>query len=1142
MTPVSPLKSKTLCIGILMLFLCCAHTMRAQTGYITTIAGNGSSGFSGDGGAATTATMGQALGVAVDATGNVYIPDDANNRLRKVNPSGIITTVAGGGSSTADGVPATNAQLSMGAQGVCAVDAAGNIYIKSGARVRKITVATGIITTVAGTGTIGYSGDGGAATAAQIAEVAGVNTDPAGNIYISGGNVVRKVNTAGIISTFAGTGTGGFNGDGLQATATMLNLPSGVCTDAAGNVYIAENYNYRIRKITTAGIVSTYAGNGSGGFSGDGGPATAAKLSEPSRICIDAAGNMYIADFHNSRVRMVTPSGMITTFAGGGTSLLSGVPATSASFSDVWGIGIDNFNNIYIADRNHYRICRVGHGIPVAFSDSFNVYADNLCAGPQISVLAAGTSTAYNQVTSFGDGLSYSSPLTVSSAGYDAVFTHAYALPGTYTIKTILLNGTTIVDSVSFSYQYKMCNVLEGKFYIDNNGTGNYEPSLDELNRYTVKVAIDSNGTPVDTISATSGFYYTAYGTPGDVYTVRVISTIAGLSVTSPASGFINNTLSSSVYAAGTNYFGMTCNSVPGNNLRIRSANRCGSHQYGGELLVDNLYCTASTTPSIVTLRISPKYLYQSAIPTPSSVSGNTLTWDLTGVSSTGVPVHISISGERPYSSSSYLPGDTVHSHGIISPFIGDTDTTDNHTDPVDTVKSGYDPNFIDVSPSGYIPSGTRLQYTIGFENTGNDTAFNIYILDTLSDDLDPATLEIVTASAAMDIYTFHAGGHTIVKFDFPHINLLDSSHHNLCNGMVIYTIKTRNGLPDCRHIPNRAGIYFDDNPVVMTNTIENIIGPAPAAALLSGSNAVCPGSSITLTTSVAGGTWSAGNSNATVTGGIVNGISAGPVFIYYTLPAVCDPVTSQYLITVGAPISASISAPPAICLGSSVTVSASVPGGSWSHFNSNTSLSGSTVAGVHPGIDTIYYTITSSCGSATNAYAIRIDTVAIPPAISGVATLCPGTTAVLANAMPGGTWSFSNANATISSTGLLNGVTSGAGTAYYTVTNSCGSHASSLAITVLSAAACGSTAGTPVYEDQTVQVFPNPTGDHLTIMTANEKYQSATITNQLGQVVFQQLLTGNITNADLKHLPKGLYYLALRGATCNKTILVVKI
>ena len=171
--------------------------------------------------------------------------------------------------------------------------------------------------------------------------------------------------------------------------------------------------------------------------------------------------------------------------------------------------------------------------------------------------------------------------------------------------------------------------------------------------------------------------------------------------------------------------------------------------------------------------------------------------------------------------------GDTVHSCYTVTPTSGDADLSDNIVIKNDTVTSSSDPNEISVSPSGCLPATTmpvQLQYTINFENTGTDTAFNIFVMDSLSDNLDPQSFRIVAASSTMNTSRIYSGGHAIIKFDFPNINLPDSSHHGQCDGMVIYTINTKAGLPKGTTIFNQAGIYFDYNGVVETNMVENIL------------------------------------------------------------------------------------------------------------------------------------------------------------------------------------------------------------------------------------------------------------------------------------------------------------------------------
>src|SRR6266516_4772049 len=329
-------------------------------GLISTIAGNGTSGFSGDGGLATAASF-DAWSLAVDVSGNLYITDPRNNRVRKVNNGGIISTVAGDGGDIfgGDGGPATATSV---VPIDIFVDPGGNLYLADASyRVRKVN-GDGIITTIACNGTSGFTGDGGPATAASCAPYR-VARDSAGNLYVADGSSrrIRKVSAAGIITTVAGRGTGQSSGDGGPATLAELIQPLGVAVDPAGNVYIADEGSNRIRKVNTAGTITTIAGNGKEGFSGDGGPATSAELNDPRGVAVDPAGNVYIADEGSNRIRKVNTAGIISTIAGNDTQGFSedGGPATSASLNNPREVAVDLAGNVYISDAGNFRIRKV---------------------------------------------------------------------------------------------------------------------------------------------------------------------------------------------------------------------------------------------------------------------------------------------------------------------------------------------------------------------------------------------------------------------------------------------------------------------------------------------------------------------------------------------------------------------------------------------------------------------------------------------------------------------------------------------------------------------------------------------------------------------------------------------------------------
>jgi len=342
---------------------------------ISTVAGNGTDNFHGDGGAATNAGLNYPYGLAVDGTGNLYIADDFNFRVRKVNTNGIISTVAGNGNEgfNGNGLVATNSSLYQGAlsyypAGGVAVDAGGNLFIADMYNQRLRVETYNLLLTVAGNGTTGYSGDGGDAYNAALNRPAGVAIDASGNIYIADtyNSRIRKVDVNDIITTVAGNGNIGVAGDGGNATNAYLYNPTGVAVDNAGDLFIADMGNNRIRKVDAHGIITTVAGNAFAAYAGDGGAATNASLSSPYGVAVDAYGNLFIADSENQRIRMVNASGIITTVAGGGSGyVVDGIAATNAILSRPNGVAVDAAGGLYIADTYHYRIRKVTPQGPV---------------------------------------------------------------------------------------------------------------------------------------------------------------------------------------------------------------------------------------------------------------------------------------------------------------------------------------------------------------------------------------------------------------------------------------------------------------------------------------------------------------------------------------------------------------------------------------------------------------------------------------------------------------------------------------------------------------------------------------------------------------------------------------------------------
>ena len=345
-------------ICLLGIILCCSIS-HGQV--ITTIAGTGTRGYTGDGGAATAAQIdiGADRGIVFDKKGNLYLA--ARCMIRKIDTAGTITTVAGTGTSgfSGDGGPATAAQFNVSA---IAFDGSGNMYLCGNARIRKIDTS-GIINTIAGTGTAGYSGDGGPATSANITNSYQLSFDSLGNIYFAQGGCacVRKISVSGIITTVAGNGLIGYTGDGGPATNARINVENCAFSDRTGNIYISTGG--AIRKVNTSGIITTIAGTGTRGYSGDGGPATAALMQAQLNVHADACGNIYISDLSNFRIRKISTSGFITTIAGTGSSGFSGDggPASAAQISLSGDHAFDAFGNFYFSDYYNERIRKIAH-------------------------------------------------------------------------------------------------------------------------------------------------------------------------------------------------------------------------------------------------------------------------------------------------------------------------------------------------------------------------------------------------------------------------------------------------------------------------------------------------------------------------------------------------------------------------------------------------------------------------------------------------------------------------------------------------------------------------------------------------------------------------------------------------------------
>ncbi len=448
-----------------------AASVLAQ-GTITTVAGSPTCCNSADGGSATSTWLPTAEGMALDRQGDIYIWDAQSAKIKKVSTNGIITTVAGNGTAgySGDGGPATSARIfAIGAHPGLAVDNSGNLYISDSENnvIRKVDTG-GIITTVAGNGTSGFSGDGGKATQAQLFQPAGIVVDASGNLYIADNdnNRVRKVSSAGIITTVAGNGHVVYEGDGVQAATTAVHGPVGLAVDNAGNLYISEGADSRIRKVDANGIITTVAGQTkkTRGFSGDGGPATAATLASPIGLAVDGSGNLFIADSNNNRVRKVNAAGIITTVAGmdgnASTPLGDGGPATSAFLGTDTDVALDAAGNLYISGNvsDGGRVRKVTFGVSLSANPSSLSFSYTLGgavpAQQSVTITSSGAAadfTASASTTSGGNWLSVSPANGTSTATLQVSVNPAGLASGVYAGAITVTSTTSGISPLTFA-------------------------------------------------------------------------------------------------------------------------------------------------------------------------------------------------------------------------------------------------------------------------------------------------------------------------------------------------------------------------------------------------------------------------------------------------------------------------------------------------------------------------------------------------------------------------------------------------------------------------------------------------------------------------------------------------------------------
>lgn len=455
-------------------------------------------------------------------------------------------------------------------------------------------------------------------------------------------------------------------------------------------------------------------------------------------------------------------------------------------------------------------------------AQSFNVvYVQDSCSGNPLdayqytSITQAGANQSI--IVFWGDG--NSDTLNLLNTQSQAYFIHNYSSSGTYTVMSILFNNGSPLDTFITSATLN-CSYINIRSYVDNNNNCIYNTNEFSLN-VPVSLEVDSAGTVIDTISFISNTFYKGYA--GVVYKFKLLTSITNVSATCPSNGIITVTAPTTANIANVN-FGFQCGSSSQYDLGVAmvgqfrpvATSRLVLHAY-------NISCSAQS--GVLTVQLSNKYVYKSASVTPASVNGNTITWNVSNLSVTNKAT-IYLYADTAVGANVQID-DTICNTATITPTSGDVNTANNTVYQCDKVRASWDPNDKHVYPAGDIMPGTKLNYTINFENLGNDTAFNIYIMDTLSNRLDAGSLQILTSSHTMSHVVMDApGGQKVLRFDFKDIHLPDKNSPDFNKGFVQFSINVKNGLAPSTPISNRAGIYFDINPVVITNYAENRIKP----------------------------------------------------------------------------------------------------------------------------------------------------------------------------------------------------------------------------------------------------------------------------------------------------------------------------
>ncbi len=1074
---------------------------------IATIAGNGIPGTSGDGGPATAANVEQGYGLATDPSGNVYLADDLNSGIRKISSLGIISTIGGTGTPgyNGDGIAATTAQVN-GPTAVVA-DASGNVYVcdNNNNRVRKIS-ASGIMTTIAGTGVAAYLGDNGPATAAQLNTPDGLALDAAGNLYIADdiNFRVRKVDPTGIITTVAGTGISAETGDGFPATAAQIGLVSGLAIDGLGNLFLSLSQDHIVRKINTSGIISTVAGNGTIGYSGDNGPATTAQLNFNYEIAADATGNLYIGDWSNHRVRKVDPTGIITTLAGGSVSGFSGDggPATAAQMVDASGVATDNVGNVYVYDFGNERIRKItiydtpptfvgGHtqGLTVCINSTFDPINTLLA----IKDADAGQPENWTVVTPPSHG--------TLSATYSGTSTGSVVTPtGLYYTPTPGFTG-----SDAFKVQVIDCGTVTDQTTVNVSVVSSLSAGT------IVGPSSVCAGSGINLSDATGGGTWASSSTNATV----VAGAVSGMSA---GTAIISYIVSGS---CGSAYTTVPITIVPIPTAIVGFSDVCA----GASTALSDGFSGGTWTTSNSAVATINLLTGLAAGRTPGTV---TITYILGGICSTSTTLNVDVPIPAIIGPTSACPGANI---ALSDPLTGGTWNSLSlavSVNPSSGLTMGITAGTATISYSLVAGCAATLTVTV---NPIPDPISGVTDMcaggttNTVSDD-DPGgiwTSTLVTMTPG-GLVTAYAPGSASITYTLPTgcsivsgltVNPIPDKINgpgNVCTGFSILLTDTITGGIWNTLDPTVALDYFTDSimglsagtavisytlPITgcqVLDTINVYTTPLP----ISGNISICKGATSFLTDLIRGGAWSVSSGGiASISGTTVTGLLPGVATITYTTGVSCTVTTPVTVLPL--PTAFSVTGGGSYCaggLGEHVLLSSSVPGTRYYLHDGSVidSLDGTGLGldyGVFatPGFYTVTATDTTLLCSATmgGSASITIDPI-VTPSVSIFSlpgdTVCAGTaitfvtTAGYTGSAPVYQWKVNGSNVGTSTTSYsYTPVNADVVTVEMASNATCAVPATVTAFTTI-------TVNTPVVPDVTVSASPGlsvPIGQSIT-------------------------------------------------------------